>query len=1136
VWFATQSPGQTSGGPHADPRRSGRVSLSQLGLENWGRESGLAGRWVRGIVKSEDGFLWIATSGGLSRFDGSGFSNITAETEPALPTNGISAIAARASGGLWLGCDGGGVRVYDAGRLREEPGLDVENLRPGALLEEPAGTLWVGTASGLWRWRDGRLQVVTPASVLAEDAVEIRALRRDRSGGVWVRTAEHAIWRIEEGSVQLVPDPPGCLGVDLATADRGVIVTACASGVWERDTAGAWTEVDSGDYPNGVFVDSTGALWIGASEGLRRRTADTWDLLPAGAGLPDYRVRAFLEDGDGSLWIGSYSGGLARLRRGAVTAIGTPEGLAVDSPTAVLSSRDGSVWIGSAKTGAIRWHPERGVIERLDAARGLPVLRVWAIAEDPAHPRRAWLGTSGGVFALEGRSFRLVDRPEGRTRLDVRLLYADPIQAGTLWVGGTAGGLDEIRADGARRHDPRNGLALTRVSDLRRLRSGRLLAAGEGGLFLLDGERWQPLVHDALEILAARTFVESEDGTLWLASWKHGIVRWRGEAIDRFGEREGLHTNILYSLQLDAEGGLWCSSDEGIARLRTGDFERWVRGDLGAVPVEPLSGREGLRDSECNGWGRPTSTVLANGHLLYPTSRGIAIVDPGRLVEPSLEVSSLYLDRAWAGDRALPIDAPWHLGANERDLRVRFGAIEYLRPEALQFRYLLEGAEKEWNFAGPAREAHYTDIRPGKYRLRLQARLPESEWVEFPRNVELVVTPLPWQATWFRLLMVGLVIALTASVLRWRIEVEKIHAADLAKERAFLRQVIDTSPHPLFVRDGSGTYTLANRAAAAMYGVEPADLEGRTPDGLTRLPGMARIESLDNDVLNSGDDRCLPEVRVVDAFGLERWYRVVKRPGLGPGERGKHVIGSAVDVSDFMRADAALRRERNELLLSRERARMLARQLIRAQEDERSRVARELHDDFTQRLAGLAMLAGSAARGADAGRFDLSERLAEMQTELEHMAREAQQISRRLHPPALEELGLEGALRVECDTFGGRAGMAISFSSQGELDEPTPEVALALFRIVQEALRNCLAHAGTADVRVLLEGTGSALILKIADAGVGFDPEMARSGAGIGLSSMKERARLIDAQLEISSAPGCGTTVTVTVPLDNGAV
>ncbi len=1111
------------------------VGLSQLGLERWGRESGLAGSWVRDIVKGADGFLWIATSGGLSRFDGYSFVNLTAATDPALLASGISALAERSEGGLWLGLDAGGVRVYDGDRVREVQGLEpLHNVRPEGLLEEPAGTLWVATPSGLWRWRADRLQAVGPPSGVAVGAAEIRALRRGRSGGVWVRTRAQGIWRIEGDSIRRVPDAPGCYGIDLESMGEDRLVTACVDGVWECDADGVWREIDPDDYPNRIFVDRSGSLWIAATKGLKRRIGRTWDHQQDTMRLPDYRARAFLEDDDGSIWIGSYAGGLARLREGVVTAVGASEGLVIDGPTGVLGSRDGSVWIGTANMGVVRWHAERGVLERWDVTRGLPTNWVYSVAEDRSRSGRVWLGTSAGLVVLEGGSPRLVERPEGRTRSEVRLLYADPQQPGTLWVGGDTGGLDELRAGGARRHDARNGLSLDRVSDLQRLRSGRLLAVGEEGLCLYDGERWQPLVHDSLDVRSVRSFVEAPDGTLWLANWKHGVVRWRGETVVWFGEREGLHTNTLYSLQLDASGGLWCSSDEGLARLRTADFERWLRGELEKVPVELLSGREGLRDRECNGWGRPTSSQLPGGRFIYPTSRGIAILDPSRLAEPRLEAPSLYVDRVWTGERVLPVDSPWRLGANERDLRVSFGAIEYLRPEALQFRYRLESAEREWNFVGAVREAHYTDLRQGRYRLRLQARLPGSDWVEFPRQPELIVKPLPWQATWFRLLMVGLVIALTAAALRWRIGVETRHAGILAEERAFLREVIDTSPNPVFVRDDRGAYALANRAAASIYGLEPDALEGRTPADFARLPGMESIEALDAEVLASGAERRLEEQPVVDGSGVERWFRIIKRPGRGPGGRGKRVIGTAVDITDFKRADIELRREQARLLVSRERARTLARQLIRAQEDERSHLARELHDHFTQRLAGLAMLAGSAARGAKAGRSAGARRLTEVQTELERLAREAQQLSRRLHPPALDELGLEGALRVECDVFARRTGMAIEFSSRGDVDEPTPEIALALYRIVQEALRNCHGHAGTSAARVSLTGSRSTLVLEVADAGVGFDPTEAPGGPGIGLSSMRERARLIDARFDLESAPGRGTTVTVTVPLDVG--
>jgi signal transduction histidine kinase len=238
-----------------------------------------------------------------------------------------------------------------------------------------------------------------------------------------------------------------------------------------------------------------------------------------------------------------------------------------------------------------------------------------------------------------------------------------------------------------------------------------------------------------------------------------------------------------------------------------------------------------------------------------------------------------------------------------------------------------------------------------------------------------------------------------------------------------------------------------------------------------------------------------------------------------------------VDVTDFKLAELRLTREQSKLRRSREEARRLSRQLLRAQEGERLRLARELHDDLTQRLAGLAMLSWSTFQTLerDQGR-DVRKNVEEIAGELERIASEVQAMSRELHPPALDKLGLADALRTECATFGNRTGMQIEFSAAA-ISEPEPEVGLALYRIVQEGLRNSLAHSGARQAQVTLSGDERELRLEISDRGAGFDPAATTLKPGLGLSSMRERARLIGGEIEFDAAPGQGTRITVRVPI-----
>jgi signal transduction histidine kinase len=210
----------------------------------------------------------------------------------------------------------------------------------------------------------------------------------------------------------------------------------------------------------------------------------------------------------------------------------------------------------------------------------------------------------------------------------------------------------------------------------------------------------------------------------------------------------------------------------------------------------------------------------------------------------------------------------------------------------------------------------------------------------------------------------------------------------------------------------------------------------------------------------------------------------------------------------------------------------LSRRLIRAQEEERAMLARELHDDVTQRLAVLAI---------DVGRAELAahgtphvETMRAVRDGLVRLSEDIHTLAYQLHPSVLEELGLVEALRTECERFGRRSGMAVSLDLDAVSDVGGKEAALCLFRVAQESLNNANRHSGARTVSVSLRAMDGGLLLAVRDDGAGFDPENTARRRHLGLASMRERVMLANGTLDIESAPGEGTAITAWVPVNGG--
>jgi signal transduction histidine kinase len=209
---------------------------------------------------------------------------------------------------------------------------------------------------------------------------------------------------------------------------------------------------------------------------------------------------------------------------------------------------------------------------------------------------------------------------------------------------------------------------------------------------------------------------------------------------------------------------------------------------------------------------------------------------------------------------------------------------------------------------------------------------------------------------------------------------------------------------------------------------------------------------------------------------------------------------------------------------------VFTRQLIGAQEAERARLARELHDDISQRLARLAIDAGRVEQGFSSQ--DVKRTMRDVREELVLLSEDVHTLSYRLHSSVLEDLGLVEALKAECERFARQETIACRVKVQGSLPDGLPqETTLGLFRITQEALRNVARHAQAGAVDVTLRCLEDGLQLAVHDNGSGFDPLQKRERVSLGLTGMRERMHLIGGELDIESAPGHGTTIVAWVSL-----
>lgn len=424
---------------------------------------------------------------------------------------------------------------------------------------------------------------------------------------------------------------------------------------------------------------------------------------------------------------------------------------------------------------------------------------------------------------------------------------------------------------------------------------------------------------------------------------------------------------------------------------------------------------------------------------------------------------------------------------------------------------------------------HYTDYR-GEAVMGVFGHVPDSPWDLFAK-IDWSEVNASLARLWWELIVVAVLIALANAVgvgLVWR-----SHQLDSARDReARFRTIANDTPAYLWMSGEDGAAPFVNHPLRAFLGSEMELMGGGLafahPEDRERVAAAIRERS-------AARGEFAEEFRARRADGEYRWVIVHGVPRFAPRGEFLGYAGSMIDITERRDAEDNLQAANSVLALGlkeRTRAegeiRALTARLIEAQEEERTRLARELHDDLSQQIAAVSIGASNLKRRLTAESGSAIEQCAKIQEKLSQLAGFVRQVSHQLHPAVLEHSGLGAALRSYCKEVESLTSRRIAIGFDGSFAAVRPAVALCVYRVAQEAIQNSIKHARAEGAEVTLRCDDSAVYLTVSDRGIGLDPAAPR---GLGLVSMEERARLVHGTVEVKNRPGGGVSVELRAPL-----
>jgi signal transduction histidine kinase/ligand-binding sensor domain-containing protein len=726
----------------------------------WQTEDGLPENSVSGIVQSPDGFLWVGTNGGASRFNGREFDPLALQNIPDLPSRQVRSMFLDRSGRLWLAMERGPVIRIAEDSFHEFSADDGAIGRvPTSMVDDPEGRLWIGYLRGL-----SRIEGNTVTRFMIRDGIpsgQHASLACDADGQVWLSNGGR-LGRIHDGAFEEVRH----------FENKDVhIASARESGLW---------------------------LTVGAEvmrlkkDGRFLHVADLPEKVP---------VRAILEDRDDALWIGTRNAGLFRLKDGVSERVPT----SYPWIDCITEDRDGNIWAGTAGGGLNLIMPR--IVELHGKAQGLPFETVQSVDCDASG--RLWaVSQSGRVASKESGQWHELDQEEESQWANC--VAADP--AGGIWIGTREQGLLRIDGDNRKSHGKADGLAglsvrslhVARNGDvwiatdspyqLHRLREGKIsqiphsrsieairaiteaadgslwFGTSDGHLFQVDGDG-PAREHPLAGISSIRALHATPDGSVWIGFAGEGLGHLRDGRFTRIGTSDGLFDDHISQILHDEEGSLWITSNRGLFQVNPSEFLSRPPSERVIVRCRVFGRNDGLPSFRPSRDYAPDSCRGPDGRLTFATVSGLVIVRPDRFHKDSLpppvviekvtvdgKVEALHLARSilTPGSTGGPIDLSKPnprivLPPGPDRMVVSFSALSLASPENRGYRYRLTPLDKTWEEAESGLSATFTSLPAGEYQFQVIACNSAGVWNKTGATLEIVVQPFFWETWWFKL-------------------------------------------------------------------------------------------------------------------------------------------------------------------------------------------------------------------------------------------------------------------------------------------------------------------------------------------------------------------------------------------------
>lgn len=761
-------------------------------------KEGLAQSDVTAIIQDQSGYYWVATEGGLSRFDGKNFVNFT--IEDGLADNNVTALFQDRGGRIWLGHDNGALTIYEEGQFRAlKSKVLAKGRKVNAFFQDSKGSLWISTfASGALRIMDPskkveeKMQMRTYSSKDGLSQMVLNAFE-DKEGNIWFLTdvglrkynskvRAFEIFRAENMPIgQII-----CL---TQNKDKNLLIGTAAGFVSEYDVSKnefktlidprpvlRYSNNSGMPFVFAIHQDSRGNVWASGSDHgvfMFDKKSGKTKLFNTSNGLAVNKVVHISEDREGNILFGTRGEGFVVFSSERFSSLNKSNGLLNNQVWAITQDQEGALWFGTSE-GVSKYDPSK---ERDQAflnftiENGLTANNVRSLVCD--RNGNVWAGTWGGkIVKYEKQSNRFIQIAALNDIVNnlVSCLMVD--RRNNLWVGTVEGIVRYSLENGSiKTFRTIDGLSENDISCLFEDSKGQIwIGTQHKGLSVYDGKSLKILAREeGLTYGRISSIAEDQSKKIWIGTEGGGAFVYNGKNFTNYRMKNGLVSDFISLIAVDSKNRVWLGTNRGISKFSTADnkFYTYTAGD-GFTGAETKS-RAVYIDKASNMW---FGTV--NGAYCYNPEKDVPVTQ-----EPVCKLLRVKVNLD-----EMPLQKEMKLSYKENSLVFEYIGISLANPDGVQYRIQLENYDEDWKSLSKQGSQEYSNLPPGKYTFKVISCNASGSCNKEAVSQLIIITPPYWKTWWFYLLVFVLI---TGSLFAYI----KVRERSLIREKGILEEKVN---------------------------------------------------------------------------------------------------------------------------------------------------------------------------------------------------------------------------------------------------------------------------------------------------------------------------------------------------------